>query len=54
MAENAESDTAIRFVDEKTKERFLLKLCQRNGNFKKIALSLLYRANSAAGKSLTH
>ena len=32
MAEDAESDVAIRFVDEKTTERFLLKLCQRNGN----------------------
>ena len=36
MAEDAESDIAIRFVDENdyksTTERFLLKLCQRNGN----------------------
>ena len=30
MAEDAESDIAIRFVDEN--ERFLLKLCQRNEN----------------------
>ena len=29
MAEDAESDIAIRFVDETTKERLLLKLCQR-------------------------
>ena len=35
MAEDAESDFAIRFVDETTTERFLLKLCQRNGNKKK-------------------
>ena len=30
MAEDAESDIAIRFVHEN--ERFLLKLCQRNEN----------------------
>ena len=36
-----------------TKERFLLKRCQQNGNLKRIALPLLYRANSTAGKSLT-
>ena len=32
MAEDAEGNIAIRFVDETTKERSLLKLCQRNGN----------------------
>ena len=32
MAEDTESDIAIRFVDKMTTERFLLKLCQRNGN----------------------
>ena len=46
MAEEAESDIAI------ATERFLLKLCQRNGNEKRIALPLLYRANSTAGKIL--
>ena len=35
MAEDAESDIAIRFVDKMTTERFLLKLCQRNGKLKK-------------------
>ena len=53
MAEDAEGNIAIRFVDETTKERSLLKLCQRNGNYKRIALPLLYRANSTAGKCLT-
>ena len=52
MAEDAESDIAIRFVDEN--ERFVLKLCQRNENLKRIALPLLHKANSTAGKSLTH
>ena len=32
MVEDAESDIAICFVDETTKQRFLLKLCERNGN----------------------
>ena len=32
MAEDTESDIAIRFVDKMTTERFLLELCQRNGN----------------------
>ena len=43
MAEDEEIDIA----------RFLLKLGQRNGNEKRIALPLLYRANSTAAKSLT-
>ena len=50
VAEDAESDIAIRFVDENDYRE----ISQRNGNEKRIALSLLYRANSTAGKSLTH
>ena len=48
--------TILLFVLSKktTKERFLLKLCRRNGNWKRLALPVLYRANSTAGKSLTH
>ena len=32
MAEDAESDIAIRFIDESDYREILLKLCQRNGN----------------------
>ena len=45
MAEDAESVLVFVLSTKTTKERFLLKRCQRNE---------LYRANSTAGKFLTH
>ena len=54
MAEDAESDIAIRLVDENDYREISAKAVSANGNLKRIALPLLYRANSTAGKSLTH
>ena len=55
MAEDAESDIAIRFVDEKDYRKIFAKAVSAKRKLKKrIALPLLYRANSTAGKSLIH
>ena len=53
MAEDAESDMAIRFVDEKDYREISAKAVSEKRK-KKIVLPLLYRANSTPGKSLTH
>ena len=54
MAEDVESDTAIRFVDENDYREISAKAVPAKRKLKRIALPLLYRANSRAGKSLTH
>ena len=54
MAEDAESDIAIRFVDENDYREISAKAVSEKRKLKRIARPLLYRANSAAGKSLTH
>ena len=55
MAEDAESDIAIRFVDENDYREISAKAVSAKRKLKKrIALPFLYRANSTAGKSLTH
>ena len=50
MAEDAESNIAIRFVDENDYREISAKAVSA----KRIALPLFYRANCTAGKSLTH
>ena len=52
MAEDAESDIAIRFVDEN--KEISAKAVSAKRKLKIIALPLLYRANSTVEKSLTH
>ena len=54
MAEDAESDIAIRFDDENNYKEISAKAVSETEIKKRIALPLLYRANSTAGKSLTH
>ena len=54
MAEDAESDIAFRFVDEKDYRGISPKAMSAKRKLKKIVLPLLYRANSTAGESLTH
>ena len=54
MAEDAESDIAIRLVDENDYREISAKAVSAKRNLKRIALPLLYGANSTAGKSLTH
>ena len=54
MAEDVESYTAIRFVDENDYREISAKAVPAKRKLKRIALPLLYRANSTAGKSLTH
>ena len=54
MAEDAKSDIAIRFVDENDYREISAKAVSAKRKLKRIALPLLYRANSKAGKSLTH
>ena len=50
----ADSDIAIRFVDENDYIEISAKAVSAKRKLKRIALPLLYRANSTAGKSLTH
>ena len=55
MAEDAESDTAIYFVDENDLRETSAKAVSAKRKLKEnIALPLLYRADSTAGESLTH
>ena len=55
MGEDAESDFAIPFVEENDYSEISAKAVSAKRKLKKkIALPLLYRANSTAGKSLTH
>ena len=54
MAEDVESDIIIRFVDENDYGEISAKAVSAKRKLKRIALSLLYRANSTAGKSVTH
>ena len=54
MGEDAESDFAIPFVDENGYSEISAKAVSAKRKFKKIALPLLYRANSTEGKSVTH
>ena len=54
MAKDAESDIAIRFVHENDYREISVKTVSAKRKLKRIALPLLYRANSTAGKSLTH
>ena len=49
-----DSDFAIPFVDENDYSEISAKAVSAKPKLKRIALSLLYRANSRAGKSLTH
>ena len=55
MAEDAESDIAICFVDENDLREISAKAVSAKRKLKKNRpSSLVYRANSTAGKSLTH
>ena len=54
MAEDGEGDVAIRLVDENDYREISSKAVLAKRKLKRIALPLLYRANSKAGKSLTH
>ena len=55
MAEDAESDITIRFVDENDLREISAKAVSAKRKLKKNRpFSQLYRANSTAGKSLTH
>ena len=54
MAEDAESDIAIRFVDENDWSEISAKAVSAKRKIKKELPLLSYRANSTAGKSLTH
>ena len=53
MGEDAESDFAIPFVDENDYSEISAKAVSAKPKLKKNRLSLLYRANSRARKSLT-
>ena len=53
MAEDAESNIAIRLVEENDYRETSAKAVSAKRKLKRIALPLLYRANSTAGKSLT-
>ena len=52
--EDSEIDIAIRFSDKNDYGEISAKAASAKRKLKKIALTLLYRANSTAGKSLTH
>ena len=54
IAEDAESDIAIPLVDENDYREISANAVSAKRKYKRISLPLLYRANSTAGKSLTH